>query len=257
MPQLFRSKRILLTALSAFALVAFAAALVVYLLARPPQFYSQVDRLSAEDRDAESKQFVRRSASIWNQMANDANWSGTFSERQVNAWLVEDFVEKKLVELPAGVSDPRVAFDQGRVYLAFKRKLGALTTLVSVGGRVWLPEPNLIALELEEVQAGAIPLPTAPIVQMLSAAAKSAKIDIEWQQYAGHPVALIRLKGPENQTGLGVERIELQKGVLYVAGRSLQAASDKSKRRSAEDHDDADSGNVSMNSQSPDSTSRR
>ena len=252
MAEISRRKRVVLWSLAAATSLCVLAAVVLHLVGRAPQFYHDIDRLSPDEREAESKQFVRRSAGIWNQIANESKWSGTFSERHVNAWLAEDFEEKHLGALPRGVSDPRIAFESGRVSLAFKKQFGCVTALVSGSGRLWLPEPNVLALEIEHVRAGAIPLPSGPVVEMLATAAESAGLDLEWQQYAGHPVALLRLKGPENTSGLGIDRIEIQDGMFYAAGRSFHADPKSRKGRQPDDSSD-----VSANDQSPESALRR
>jgi hypothetical protein len=252
MPEKSRRTRIVRSFLVLVLGTLVGTVLIVHLIGRAPRFYHEIEQLTDAQRAAESKQFVRRSAGIWNQIANEPNWSGTLSDRQVNAWLAEEFRDKHFGVLPRGVSDPRIAFEPGRLTLAFRKQFGSITALVSGSGRVWLPEPNVLALEVERVRAGSIPLPSGPVIELVTSAAASAGLDIEWQQYDGHPVAIVRLKASEKTSGLGIDRIEIQDGVLYAAGRSLQSGTTVRKN-----HQSADAVDVSVNVQTPDSDFQR
>jgi len=217
-----RAKRIVMALLAGAFVVSAVAAGLLMCMGSTPAYYNQLDRLSTEELSVASKQFVRRSAGIWNLMATETVWDGAFNEQQVNAWLACDFVDKQIAVLPAGVSAPRVAFRRGQLSLAFTKDLYVMDVVISGTARVWLPEPNLVAVEIAEVRAGAIPLPSGPVVRTISSAAASAGVELVWQQNDGKPVALLRLKGPDNHNGFGIEHIELNDGSLYVAGRSFE-----------------------------------
>jgi hypothetical protein len=178
-----RWKRLAIVVTGSFMVVSLLAAGVSYLLGRGPVYYQQIETLSDEDRTAESRQFVRQSSAIFNQIENETAWSGTFRESHVNAWLAGDFERKHGDLLPRGVSDPRVSFENGRVALAFQLQRGPVTTIVSARGRMWLPESNFVVIELEGVRAGVIPMPSGYVIQTVSAGAKSAGLDLEWKQH--------------------------------------------------------------------------
>ncbi len=214
-------KRTILVVGSCTAL-ALLASLVIRLLDRGPAFYRRPDQLSVEDRQAQSRQFLRQTTSIWNQVENDPAWSGTIRDSQVNAWLAVDFALKHSDVLPVGVSDPRISFDDGRLAMAFRKQLGPLATVVSARGRIWLPESNLVAIELDSLRAGVFPIPAGVVVGTVTSAAKSMELDLEWRSHAGKPVALIRLARPEDQPRVSIDNLELKCGMLYLAGHSRE-----------------------------------
>ena len=218
-----RIKRLTVAAVGVVAIVALATGGLLYLAGCAPGFYREVEKLSEQDRSAQSKQFVRQVTAVWNQIQNEPSWSGSFSQAQVNAWLAGDFIQKPVVTLPRPVTDPRVSFDNGRLGLAFRWKRGPVVGLICVTGRMWLPESNLVAIEFEKIRAGVIPLSAGPVIEALSAAAESAGLDLEWRRHAGNPVALLRLSRPERTTDIEIERLELQPGKLRVAGHSRKA----------------------------------
>ena len=219
-----RVKRLTIVAVGVVAVVSLAAGGLLYLASRAPGFYHEVEELTSQNRAAQSKQFVRQAAGVWNQIQNEPTWSGTFSQSQLNAWLAGDFVQKPVVTLPHAVTEPRVSFDNGRLGLAFRWKRGPVAGVICVTGRIWLPESNLVAIELEKIRAGVIPLSSGPVIEALSTAAASAGLDLEWRQHAGNPVALLRLSRPEGEADIAIERLELQPGKLRVAGHSRKAA---------------------------------
>jgi hypothetical protein len=217
-----------------------------------PTFYRSVDSLTVEQRTSESRQFLRQSTSIFNQIENDSVWSGVFRERQVNAWLAGDFARKHSEILPTGVIEPRVSFSDGLISLGFQMQSGPMTTVVSACGRVWLPEPNFVAVELQTARAGALPIPIRVVVDTVSAVAESAGLHVDWREHEGHPVALLRLGHSEEKAAIQIDRVELREGLLYLAGRSSIREVDQD----TDSPDEVRSG-VTLNRKSPDASLRR
>jgi hypothetical protein len=215
-----RWKRLAIVATGSLTALSLLVAVAIYMLGRGPAFFRQIDTLSDEDRTAESRQFVQQSSAVFNQIENEPAWSGTFRESHVNAWLAGDFARKHGDLLPRGVSDPRVSFANGCVALAFQLQRGPVTTIISARGRMWLPESNFVAFELEGVRAGVIPMPAGYVIQTISLAAKSAGLDLEWKQHDGNPVALFRMGRSDESTVVRVDQVEIKDGTLRVAGRS-------------------------------------
>jgi hypothetical protein len=196
-------------------------ALLLGLTQCDPEFYHQIERLSPEQRAEESRQFVRRSTGLWNRLQNDSRWTGQFQERQVNAWLAGDFQEKHGSILPDGLREPRVAFRNGRLALAVQARCGPCTAVMCLLGRLWLPDPNVIAFEIEVVRAGRMPVPATLVTEMVTKAAESAGLDLQWKKHAGNHVAWLRLGGSEaDRSDVGLEQVELRPGMLVITGRS-------------------------------------
>ena len=245
-------KKLAIVAAGSLTVLCLLAAAVIYLLGRGPAFYRQTDTLSDADRTAESRQFVRQSSDVFNQIENEPAWSGSFRESHVNAWLAGDFERKHGNLLPRGVSDPRVSFENGRVALAVQLQWGPVTTILSARGCVWLPESNFVAIELESVRAGVIPMPAGYVIQTVTSAAKSAGLDLEWKQHDGNPVALLRLSRSDHTAAVCVDKVEIKDGVLRVVGRSRGQGTLPGLRSP-----DGDSSDVSWNVQSPEPPHRK
>ena len=210
------------------AIVLFALAVAVVVVLRyEPAFYRQAVPLDPSQARAEAKQFVSQLSRLVNDIQNESSWSAIFSEAQLNAWLAEDFKRKHADRLPAGVSDLRVSLRPARALLGYRSKFGPLTTVVSVSVQVWLPEPNLLALKLERVAAGALPIPLDYLMDDLTQTARRSDWPIEWKQHDGRPLALVRL--PDQSEG---DVIRLCK--LLVARQAVQIEGDCISRESAD-----------------------
>jgi hypothetical protein len=222
-----RWKRLTIGVLVTAVTLSVGVAVLFEMARRVPPFYEAAERLTYEDCSSDSRQFVRQSTAIFNQIENEPSWSGLFRQQHVNAWLAWDFARKHREVLPHGVSNPRISFSAGRATIAFRMQNGPVEAVISACGRVWLPEPNFVAIELESVRAGAIPVPPGVVVQTVTDAVRAAGFEIEWRRHDGNPVALVRLGRADNPGSARVEQVELRDGLLYVAGRSPGGGSRK------------------------------
>ena len=221
MQGLSRGKRIAILTLGGLTISSLAAAVLLHLAGCVPQYYHAIDGLPPEDRAELTRQFVRNSTGLLNQIQNDSIWAGRFRDTEVNAWLASDFDQKHSDLLPAGGSDPRVCFDNDRVSLAFQYRWGPVMSLVSVTGRLWAPRPDVVAMEFERIRAGQIPLPFSTVMDTLSDAARSAGLTLEWKQHEGHPVALLKVARGKN--GMAIDRAQVTNGALVLGGHTRSA----------------------------------
>ena len=198
-----------------------AVAVLWGLIAHEPHFY--VTRLESETQETQAalaKDFNQRWPTILNQITNGPIWEAKFAELEVNAWLAEDF-EAKLAErwLPVGVSKPRFAMGEGLMWLGFQYRTGPLATVIRIGLRTWVPKPNVLALELEGLAAGALPLPTGYICGTIDRFADSNDLQATWYRRRGNLVVLLR--SVRNDPVL--HRVEIKPGVLHLMGVSSRA----------------------------------
>jgi len=196
-----------------------------------PQFYQRA--IVQSYADAESGDRLERQAlALHNQARRAGSWEAHFSEEEINAWLAVVLPEKFPQALASGVSDPRVGIDGETLRLAVRYNKGTTTTIVSLAARVQLTaEPNEIAVGIDDVRAGALPVPLARFLDEVTLRAAQAGLPLRWTEAGGKPVALVRLPlDPKAFKGrqLTLERLELQEGELVVGGRTeeLPAADD-------------------------------
>jgi hypothetical protein len=207
------------------ALLLLTGAATAYVLLRhEPEAYAQAALPPGPARQIRSGEFHERVCTLVNDTRCEADWQAEFTEEQINSYLAEDFLRSKPFELPEGVRDPRVKLRAGQVILGFRYGHGELSSVVSVQARVWLPksEPNLLALEIEQLRAGAIPLAVKVIQDELEKAVRGQKMDIQWYRHEGHPVAVIRFQADRRDPTVVLKELEVRDGAVLVKGRTLE-----------------------------------
>ncbi|RUL88913.1 hypothetical protein [Tautonia sociabilis] len=215
-------------------IVAIVAALVVLgtlfslaawqSLTYEPAFYRERAQVDRTHRRVEADRFVSQTFQLRNDIVNEAHWEASFSDEEVNAWLAEHLVTHFAEFLPDGVRDPLVAFDLDRVTLAFKYDRGPFTSLVWAIARVQVADDRTVALTLEKIRAGAMPVSPEEVIAPIIHRLQSYGLDVDWRIVDGEPVAFIRYSPSPARGDVVLERVVILDGRLYISGRSDQDA---------------------------------
>ena len=205
--------------------VALAVALLVpagiwLSLRYQPGFYRATRELPREQREKKAKRFVASSLQLRNDITNERSWSAAFTDVEVNAWLAEDLVTHFADQIPREVHEPRISFEHDRVTLAFGFDRGPISSVVWVVARVSVPEDNVLALTIEKVRAGMIPISVDRVIGPLTNAARDRGLDVRWQDGAEAPTALIRYRADNGRADVVLERLTISRGRIRVSGRS-------------------------------------
>src|SRR5262249_37806441 len=143
-------------------LVGGLAAGLALLVRHEPGFYSRSAVKSGPVRKQHSRDFKMEFSNLLNGAFNSNDWQVTFTEVQLNSYFEEDFLTSGLAEklLPESITAPRVAVETDKLRLAFRYGVPPWSTIISIDLRVWLArkEPNVIALELQGLHAGSLPI---------------------------------------------------------------------------------------------------
>lgn len=197
---------------------------LAWLLYSEPELYAQAAVPAGGDRQRSSQEFEKKAFDLLSEIQNEDNWQGEFTEQQINSWLAEDFVESNLArQLPSQITEPRVAFRPGKLFLAFRYGGEDLNTVVSIEAKVWVArrEPNTVAFEIESLKAGALPLTPKFLQDELTEGARQNNIDVQWYRNDGNPVAVFRLQADRRDPGVQLLDLELKQGSVLLKGRSL------------------------------------
>lgn len=224
-----RRKPFLIT-LGVVGLITVASiALVVALFHHEPDYYRQLAIPAGVERKQASGECQGRVVELMNSITNDdPTWSAAFTQEQINSYFQEDFVRSGGLTTLAeeGISDPRVSIEPDRLRIAFRYGKGFWKSVVSVDVKLWLTaeEPNVIALELLDLRSGELPIPARTLLDYITEAAHQLNIEVTWYRHNGHPVALMRLQADQVRPTVQLQRIQLQAGRIYLAGRSSTAS---------------------------------
>ncbi len=217
-----------------FVLLVGGALLSLYVLLRhEPEAYVQAQVEPGPRRQQASKKFERKAIDLSSSIANYIDWEMQLTDTEINSYLAEDFLRMRPIDLPDDVSEPRVAFRDGKLCVAFRYGRGAASSVVSMEARVWVSqyEPNVLLIQIEQLRAGALPLTTKFLQERLRDSAHGLNIDMQWYRNEGCPVVLLRFQSNRREPSIHIDELQLHSGKLYVKGRSI----DPDLRRAARD----------------------
>ena len=204
-------------------LLAGALLAVGVALRHEPAFYRTTAIEPGAERKALSNKFVVDFAQVvLNVKGGEPHWQFAFSDAEINSFFQEDFVTSGEVEKlrNLGIREPRVAFEDDCIRLAFRYGSGLWSTIVSYDLRVWAvpKEPNVLAVEIRGRRLGALPVSAQALLDELAQLAGSQGIEVTRYRYKGNPVALIRFQPDLNHPTAQLKCLRVVAGALSIGG---------------------------------------
>lgn len=192
------------------------------LLTYEPEFYRNVAVLSPEKRQSEAKKFVAQGLQLRNDIVNEPKWEAAFTDEEVNAWLAEDLLTHFASQIPEGVHEPRVVFELDRVNLGFQLDQGPLRSVVWIVARVAVPGENELALTIEKIRAGIVPISAENLLERITKTAQERGLDLRWEHDGENPVAIVKYTPHLKRHDVVLERLQVLAGQIRLAGRSTK-----------------------------------
>lgn len=85
-------------------------------------------------------------------------------------------------------------------------------------------EDNLLAITLEKVRAGVVPIPADSFIDNITAHARHQGLEIHWEREGDLPVAVIRFTpDPRNSKDVVLEQVQVLNGRILLEGRSSRS----------------------------------
>ncbi len=206
---------------------------LLFMVRHEPDFYRRAGLTSGPSR---KKHFIKCSnkfSAMLGDITSKPEWGAVFSEEEINSYLQEEAPRRGSpinTLLPDKTSDPRVALEPDRIRVALRYGHGFWSSVISVDLRVWLvaKEPNLLALELERVRAGFLPIGTQALLERITEAARGRDIEVTWYRHGSRPVALLRLQPGQQDPAQQLTQMKIEAGKLTITGadRSRPASTD-------------------------------
>jgi hypothetical protein len=221
-------RSLLLAVVLVLLFVGGSAATLVGLARREPPWYTAAATAPGPERVNQSKAFVDQFCKVISYAKEEREWAATFTDVQVNSCFEEDFLTGgwyDRLQMPDGISRPRVRFDRDHIRLAFHYGRGLWSSVVSIDLRVWLPacEPNVVALELEGFHTGSLPISAQSLLEKLAEVGRHNNIDVNWYRHRGHPVALLRFQPDQPRPTFQLQAVQLTDHTLMIQGRSIDS----------------------------------
>ena len=186
-----------------------------------PAYYERAVLSGTEERDCQCREFIARSSEIV--MTGERAWDREFTQEQFNSYFQsqdkESDLSARLVEIPDEIKDIRVEFEDDVVRVGFRYGENWKSCIISVEFRVWLVahKTNVIALELCDFRAGALPLGTRSLIDYITEAARRQYMDVTWFRHGGHPIALLQLQANQSRPTFQLRRLQVNRGRFVIA----------------------------------------
>lgn len=197
------------------------------LIAWEPPFYQialQTTLPSDEVRER-SRKLVQQAMQLADEVRNESEFSAEFLEEEVNAWLADELERKYRAWLPSGISQPRVHLEDGRLLIACRVQLEYFSGVASTSASLFVTDDHRLAIWLESLRAGLIPLPFADLLEPTVARIQRDGTRIEWGNARGHDVLLVDLFATPDADRPGtntetreLRTVEILPGRLKVSG---------------------------------------
>ena len=93
-------------------------------------------------------------------------------------------------------------------------------SVIWVVARPHIPEGNVLELTLEKIRAGVFPVPADKVLDRLTMHANARGLDVRWKRDGEFPVVTIRYKPQNGRDDVKLERLQIRKGEIRLAGSS-------------------------------------
>lgn len=189
-----------------------------------PEFYTRAAETLPASTEEASLHLQQEVEQLQSDAAKVGSWNATFSGDQINAWLIEELPRKFPQLLASGASEPRIVIEDGRLLAAVRYKNRRIDTVISCALSVELTEqPNMLALHVNDLRAGALPIPLNNFLKGITREAAKGDVDIRWDDTQAGPIALVTVPSEHpgyERTPVIVESIQLLEGKLVLSGHT-------------------------------------
>lgn len=193
---------------------------VFWALSQVPDFYQQAmaAKVAPEIRKAEAKKFTQRTLQLVDDIKQRDEWAEEFTQRQVNSWFIVELDGQYKDLLPTGAKDPRIVIRDGSLQFGFQYAYDGWSGIVSFKVKPWVPEPNQLALEIQSIKAGLVPIPLDRVFKEIGSEIESRGWKVAWRQSNGNDVMVIDF-GDQKKKRSQLESIKVLDGRIQVAGK--------------------------------------
>lgn len=167
-----------------------------------------------------SRQLENRFSTLHSDLQSQGTWHTVVSADELNGWLAYKLPESFPDVLPKEIRDPRVAITAEQVIFAAKSELAGVEAVVSVFVEPFVTDDGDLAVELQQVLAGSLPVPTADLIDRVARGTRRAGLPIRWTQSEGKTVMIVarELWDTEQTQHRTLDALELAEGEMFLSG---------------------------------------
>ena len=159
-----------------------------------PDFYTRARNQSQANVEIARNQLEHDVEQVRRQSLREGFWEASFGEEEINAWIQSKFPEQLSRSFVPGSPIPRLPSRTASCSSRPVTLSKTWDTIVSCRLSVEMTEePNLLAIALSDLKAGALPLPLEPFVRKISKEAAIGDLDVRWDFTQNGPIALVKI----------------------------------------------------------------
>ena len=189
-----------------------------------PEFYARAVETPLADPAEASRRLEQQVEQLKESATRIGSWKATFSDQEINAWLMQELPKKFPRLLKRGVREPRLVIEDDRILIAAQYQDKRIDTVVSFEIRAELTEqPNMLALHISNLRAGALPLSVDRFRDGITKEAAKGNLNVRWDMTDSGPVALVEVPAEHPKYVVSpviVESVHLEAGQLKLAGHT-------------------------------------
>ena len=194
----------------------------------PPAFYRTALETPRQQLEVHGAEFERKVFQLSGDVQTSERWAMEFTEEEVNGWLAIDLPEKFPNELPSVCSDPRVAFTENQIQVAFVLEWNGGEAIVQLRGSLFCTsQVNQVGLAITQVNSGWISIPIEYWVEKIQSALQRQNITTTWVDDEAGPTALMdlseRLFLSKEGIWVKIDAIEVGDGVIRFSGECRES----------------------------------
>jgi hypothetical protein len=162
---------------------------------------------------------VQETTNLINDIQHSDEWSGTFKQNEVNSWFLEELRQSKYKDVvPQGVSDPRLVIHEGYLQMGFRFRKKSWNGIVSLQLKPWIEGENQLAIEIESIRAGIVPIPLEDMLHQLTQKLVAEGWEVKWSHANGHDVAIINLNKKRDPNSPVLKSLTIAEGEVRIRG---------------------------------------
>lgn len=216
-------KRLLLLSFAVLVVaILFGAGSMYWAVTSAQPHYVAALEEPAESLQESSRQLESRFTTLTSDLQSEGEWQTVITASELNGWLAFKLPESFPDMLPEEINDPRIAITPDMLVAAARSDVAGVDAVISVMVEPYVTEDGDLAVELKQVLAGSLPVPTKELVDRLRRATRRARLPIRWTQSGGNTVMIVarEIWDTDETQHRVLEAIELADGEMFLSGRT-------------------------------------
>ncbi len=193
-----------------------------------PNFYREAQLPPGSLRTESATMFVSSLSQMVADRKTRPEWSCSLTQTQINSFLDETFVQWGEAESlrKLGVHSPNVVLEDDKIRLAFRYGSGWFSTVISYELKIWLvpKETNVIAIEVLNSRAGALPITSHTVINQLSEFLRKHNFKVTLYRHERNMVVVVDLENDQPHAAHPLTALTVKSEGLLIAGRTVEHA---------------------------------